>query len=167
MTQDTLKLLVQDIVETAVRLKDAKTDLRGIFVGYACVFPQNDEEYRDFRQVVETIGKEIKSTPTGSVYQIPPIETVAGPLRILKVRIPDVTRTESGDADFNVPDYESFKESVLGQPGFTLIPRGDFEMIELMDPEADVRVYFSNPPVERQLRLDPVSDFGKIDENYV
>ncbi|HWQ60240.1 MAG TPA: hypothetical protein VN420_03760 [Candidatus Fimivivens sp.] len=153
MTEDTLKTLVQDIVEAAVRLKDAKTDTRGVAVGYACIFPRNEGEYRELRQVVETVGKETKTTPTGSVYLIPTLETVAGPIRVLKVRIPDVTRPERGDADFNLADYEEFKRAVLGKPGFTLIPRGDFEMIELMDPDADVRVYFSNPPVERQLGL--------------
>lgn len=168
MTEDALKSLAQDIVEAAVRLKDAKTDMRGISVGYACLFSRSEDEYHDLRQIVETFGKEIKSTPTGSVYQIPPLETAAGPLRILKVRIPDATRTERGDADFNLPDYEKFKESILGREGFTLIPRGDSEMIELMDPEADVRVYFSNPPVERQLGFDPDdgTGIGRIVRTY-
>lgn len=153
MTEDALTSHVLDIVEAAVRLKDKKTDARGIAVGYACIFSRNDGEYDELRRIAEISGKEIKLTPTGPVYRIPPLPTSAGALQVLKIRVPDETRTERGDADFNVSDYESFKESVLGQSGFTLIPRGDFEMIELMDPDAHVRVYFSNPPVERQFGL--------------
>lgn len=99
------------------------------------------------------MGKEIKVTPTGSIFQIVPISTVAEPLRVVKIRIPDETRTERGDADFNAPDYAGFKSAVLSMPGFALIPRADCEMIELMEPGADVRAYFSDPPVEIQLGL--------------
>ncbi|NTW75876.1 MAG: hypothetical protein HGB34_03160 [Candidatus Moranbacteria bacterium] len=84
---------------------------------------------------------------------VQPMPTVAGPLRVLKIRIPDETRTERGDADFTVPDYPAFRKAVIGTPGFTHIPRADCEMIELMEPGADVRAYFSDPPVETQLGL--------------
>ncbi|NTW89538.1 MAG: hypothetical protein HGB37_01315 [Candidatus Moranbacteria bacterium] len=153
MTQNDLISLVQEIVKDAVRLKDAYTDLRDVTVGYACVFAHGDAEYAELRKAAESMGQEIKSTPTGSVFLVQPMPTVAGSLRVLKIRIPDETRTERGDADFNVPDYQKFRIAVMGTPGFTIIPRADCEMIELMESGADVRVYFSDPPVEKQLGL--------------
>jgi hypothetical protein len=71
----------------------------------------------------------------------------------LKIRKPDQTRPERGDADFAVKNYEEFKNSCLTKPGFGVIERDTFEMIELMDSSFDVRVYFSSPPVEVQLGL--------------
>ncbi|MBI5220288.1 MAG: hypothetical protein HY978_00420 [Candidatus Liptonbacteria bacterium] len=53
----------------------------------------------------------------------------------------------------SVDHYAEFKTAHLGQPGFSLIPREGYEMIELIDPEFDVRVYFSNPPLTQQLGI--------------
>ena len=41
----------------------------------------------------------------------------------------------------------------IGKEGFKLIERPSMEMIELMEDGADVRVYFSNPPLDKQLGL--------------
>jgi hypothetical protein len=153
MTKKELITLVQEIVLGAVQLKDAHTDIPDAKVGYACVFAHSEAEYAELREAAEIMGKEIKVTPTGSVFLVEPISTVAGTLRAVKIRIQDETRTERGDADFNVADYPAFKCAVLGKPGFTLIPREDFEMIELMAADADVRAYFSNPSVETWLGI--------------
>jgi hypothetical protein len=79
---------------------------------------------------------------------IPNITTPAGILRVLKIRKPDPTRTERGDADFSINNYHEFKNHVLSRPGFSLIRRPKTEMIELIDNNFDVRAYFSYPPVE-------------------
>ena len=49
-------------------------------------------------------------------------------------------------------NISEFKEKYLSQKEFKLIMRENFEMIELIDPQFDVRVYFSNP-ARRCLRL--------------
>jgi hypothetical protein len=41
----------------------------------------------------------------------------------------------------------------LSKEGFKLIEREDFEMIELMDSEFNVRAYFSNPPLDERLKV--------------
>jgi hypothetical protein len=153
MEKEELISLVQKIVGDAVKLKDDHTDQKGIAVGYACVFAHNDSEFESLRAAAEKIGKILKSTVTGPIFQIQPISTAAGRLRVLKIRLPDLTRKERGDADFNLPDYETFKKANLNKPGFKFIPRDNFEMIELMEDGANVRVYFSNPPMEKQLGL--------------
>ncbi len=98
------------------------------------------------------MGVVVKPTSTGPLFRIKPLKTVSGDLRLLKIRLPDPTRPELGDADFTVRDFSTFKKSHLSRKGFRPIPR-DFEMIELMEPGSDVRTYFSNPPLDEQLGL--------------
>ena len=81
------------------------------------------------------------------------MKTVAGLLKLLKIRHPDSTRPERGDADFTVTNFVVFKKKYLSKKEFKLIKRKNFEMIELMDPEFDVRAYFSNPPLDKQLNI--------------
>lgn len=153
MTPDKLKKLVCEIVEEACRLKDKHTEQYDAPVHYACLFAQNQEEFDSLVRAIQQIGSIKKDTPKGPLYEVEAFDTAGGPLRLVKVRIPDQTRPERGDADFAVNNYDKFKKTVLSLPGFKLIPRETFEMIELMDPDFNVRVYFSNPPVEEQYGL--------------
>ncbi|OGY16456.1 MAG: hypothetical protein A2785_02055 [Candidatus Chisholmbacteria bacterium RIFCSPHIGHO2_01_FULL_49_18] len=153
MDIENLKRTTLEIVRDAARLRDKHTGEADAPVNYACIFAHSQEEYDSFLDVTSKIGSVIKETPTGPLLRIEPLETVSGPLQLVKVRKPDETRTERGDADFTVPDYSAFKVRVLKKPGFKLIEREEFEMIELMDPAFDVRAYFSHPPLDRQLGL--------------
>lgn len=108
-----------------------------------------------FFSAASSIGKVVKETRSGPLFQVEPIATVSGKLQLVKVRKPDPTRTERGDADFTVGDYEAFKKEYVSKPGFKLIGnRPDIiEMIELMDSAFDVRAYFSKVPLDKQFRL--------------
>lgn len=151
MNINELKQFVKEIVKKANDLKNKHTSEEEAPVNYACVFCQSEEQYNNLLKITSTIGKIIKETPTGPLFQIKPLNTVAGELKLLKIRKPDPTRKELGDADFTVSDYFEFKNKYLSRKGFKLIERENFEMIELIDPEFDIRVYFSNPPLDRQL----------------
>lgn len=153
MDQEGVKNLVKEIVKKACFLKDKYTDQKEAPVSYVAIFCQNDEEYEEFTEIVKTFSSVINETPTGFHYKINPLDTVSGPFKILKIRKPDKTRPERGDADFNVTNYEEFKKKHLSLEGFKLIERKDHEMIELMEKGADVRVYFSNPPVDELLGI--------------
>lgn len=146
----TLKQLVQEIVKKANALKNKYTSEEKAPVNYACIFSQNDEQYASLVSATRKLGEIIEETPTGPLFHIQPLDTVAGKLRLLKIRKPDVERPELGDADFTVANYPEFKRKYLSQKGFTLIPRKNFEMIELIDSKFDVRAYFSNPPLDKQ-----------------
>jgi len=152
-SEKSTKELVKDIVKKAQALKDQHTDERSAPVNYACIFSQDKDEYQKLIRIAEVMGKIIKITQSGNLYEINPIETSAGLLKILKIRMPDTTRPERGDADFTVSDYLKFKEKYLLKEGFKLIERPDMEMIELIDPDFDVRAYFSHPPLNKQLEL--------------
>jgi len=154
MNVEDLKALVQEIVKQACKLKDAHITETNATVNYAAIFAQSQQEYEKLLVAVKQIGKIIKETPTGPLFQINPLATVAGKLQLLKIRAPDKTRPERGDADFTITDYPAFKKTYLSKPGFKLIERQDFEMIELIDLQFNVRAYFSYLPLDQQLGLN-------------
>lgn len=144
---------VKKVVEQAKRLKDLHTPEKNALVNYACFFAQDDKEFQSLFEAASEVGKIKQETPSGPLFQIEPIQTSAGMLQLVKVRKPDPTRTERGDADFTVSNYQEFKKEFLGKSGFTLFDKPDKEMIELMDPAFNVRVYFSKDPMDKKLGL--------------
>jgi len=146
-------ILIKRVVKKASSLKNLHTSEKDAPVSYVCIFSQNQKECEELLTATKELGSIIKETPTGPLFKISPIETVAGKVQLVKIRMPDPTRPERGDADFTVSNYESFKKTYADKPGFKLIPREGFEMIELMDPKFNVRIYFSNPPVDKQYNL--------------
>lgn len=144
--------LIKNIVQEAELLKDRYTDQKGITVNYACIFCQSEKEQSDFLKEAHKLGTIIQETSSGPLFKIS-LDTIAGKLQLLKIRKPDPTRPERGDADFTVSDYPAFKEKYLNQSGFSLIKKENFEMIELCEKDNNVRVYFSFPPLDKQLNL--------------
>ena len=153
MNQGDLKTKVKKIVEKATALKNKHIDEKNMPVNYACIFSQSKEEYDKLLEVTRKIGNVIKDTPTGLLFLIEPLQTISGTLRLLKIRVPDSTRPELGDADFTVSNFPEFEKKYVSKTGFKLIKKEDFVMIELMDPKFDVRAYFSNSPLDVQLHI--------------
>ncbi len=151
MNTEDLKIKVKNIVEKATVLKNKHINDKNTPVNYACIFSQSEGEYKELLEVARKIGKVIKETPTGLLFHIEPLQTVSGILKLLKIRIPDPTRSELGDADFTVFNFSEFEKKYLTKPNFKLMQKPDFYIIELMDSEFDVRAYFSNPPLDIQL----------------
>ena len=154
MDTEDLKIRVKSIVEKATALKNKHTDNRNARVNYACIFSQSKEEYGRLLGVARKIGKVIQEMPTGRLFQIEPLETASGVLKLLKIRIPDPTRPELGDADFTISNFPEFEKKYLSKPGFKIMKKPDFYMIELIDSAFDVRAYFSNPPLDKQLNIE-------------
>ena len=154
MDTENLKNIIRNIVEKATALKNKHIADKDAPVNYACIFSQSQEEYTELLAASKRIGTITEETPTGFLFQITPLKTVSGVLKILKIRVPDVTRPERGDADFTVSNFPDFKKKYLPKNGWSLIKkREDFEMLEVMDPEFNVRAYFSNPPLDEQLGI--------------
>jgi hypothetical protein len=153
MTTDNLKKLVKDIVAKARLLSAKHTNEGNAPVNYACVFTQSQSEYQEVLDLARTLGSIADETATGPVFHIEPLHTDAGEVRLLKVRRPDPKRPERGDADFTVTNYQTFKGTYLGKPGFSLIERKDMEMMELIDPSFDVLAYYSHPTLAEVLKL--------------
>jgi len=147
MTSDELIRMTQDIVVSAKELSMKHTTEGDAPINYACIFSQSEEEYDELVEVAREAGSVVQETGTGPVFDVSKIPTIAGELRLLKIRKPDPKRAERGDADFTVSDYYAFKKRYLDQPGFDLIERENMEMIELSDPDFDVLAYYSHPPL--------------------
>jgi hypothetical protein len=148
-----LKIKVKSIVEKATALKNKHIDNKNTPVNYACIFSQSQEEYDELLKAAQKIGNVIKETPTGPLFHIEPLQTVSGVLKLLKIRLPDPTRPEIGDSDFTISNFPEFEKKYLSRPGFKVMRRKDFYMIELADSSFDVRAYFSNPPLDKQLNI--------------
>ncbi|MBI5465931.1 MAG: hypothetical protein HY974_01425 [Candidatus Kerfeldbacteria bacterium] len=148
-----LEVLLRNVVQQARELKDKHTAEYNAPVNYAAIFTQSIDEYQTLLTLAKELGSVVQETRSGPVFDLGAIRTVAGRLRLVKVRQPDKTRPELGDADFTVSDYPRFKAAHLSKPGFKLIERPGMEMIELIDPLFKVRAYFSHPPLDKQLGL--------------
>ncbi len=153
MIKEELQKMIQLIVSQAKEMKDKHIAGDDSNVNYAAIFSQSDDEYKDLLEAIKETGELILDTKAGPLFKIAPLDTVAGSLKLVKIRKPDKTRPERGDADFTLDDYGRFKKEFLDKEGFKLIEREDFEMIELMDSEFNVRAYFSNPPLDEQLKV--------------
>ena len=153
MTANELKKLAQDIVAASKCLSETYTDTKDVPVNYVCVFTHSNKEFVDLVNCSKEMGEIAHETATGPVFLISPISTVAGMLRILKIRKPDANRPERGDADFTLSDYPSFKDKYLGQLGFKVIVRPEMEMMELINPCYNVLVYYSYPTLAEVLKI--------------
>ncbi len=143
----------QRIAEKATVLKDKYTAEVNVPINYVCIFCQSNDEYEQLIKLVDGFGKVVEDHGTGPLFQIAPLETVAGQVKLLRIRRYDDEHPEWGDADFTLADYASFKQKYLGREGFQLIERPNFEMIELEEKNFMVRAYFSNPPIDKQLGM--------------
>lgn len=141
------------IVDCSTELKNKCTDASSAPVEFACIFCQNEEEYKQFTDAVATLGKVAETAQNGFTYLLDkPIQTIAGPLRLVKIRKPDIQRPERGDADFNT-DYKNFKKKYQKNAGFEFVKRETFEMLRLSDPDFDVLTCFSNIPKSTTLKI--------------
>ncbi len=149
-----MKNLVKEIVAQANSFKNTLVK-ENVPVNYACIFSQSEEEFKMLLEATLQLGgKVVIKTQAGPVFQIDPLLTIAGNLQLLKIRKPDPKRPERGDADFTLQNYDQFKKENLSRPDLNLIKRDNFEMIEAISPDYNVLVYFSNPPLDRQLGLE-------------
>ena len=154
MSPEDLKNLVKEIVAQANSFKNTLVK-ENVPVNYACIFSQSEEEFKMLLEATLQLGgKVVIKTQAGPVFQIDPLLTIAGNLQLLKIRKPDPKRPERGDADFTLQNYDQFKKENLSRPDLNLIKRDNFEMIEAISPDYNVLVYFSNPPLDRQLGLE-------------
>lgn len=147
--------ILEYIILKTLELNRVHIPDESVRVNYSAIFCQSDDEYEELNREAAQLGDVVEDTPTGPLYKFhKSLQTIAGPLWLLKIRKPDLTRPQRGDADFTLKDYNSFKEKYLRDAEhFKLIDRGNFEMIELKDLRFDVLCYFSNIPVIVQLGI--------------
>ena len=152
---NTINKILEYVVPKTLELNRVHISNELVKINYAAIFCQSDIEYKNLNDEASKNGKVIENTPTGPLFKFHnSVETVAGPLWLVKIRRPDPTRPQRGDADFTLNDYNSFKKKYLGNSEyFKLIERENFEMIELRDPGFDVLSYFSSIPLILKLGI--------------
>ncbi len=153
---NTVSEILEYIIPKTLELNRVHIPDESVRINYSAIFCQSEAEYEELNREAAELGDVEEDTPTGPLYEFhKSFQTLAGPLWLLKVRKPDPTRPERGDADFTLKDYNSFKEKYLKDlEHFKLIDRGNFEMIELKDSKFDVISYFSNIPLTVQLGVE-------------
>lgn len=156
MTKQDLEKIVNYIVNQGLQAIRENTDEKDLPIDYMGIFSKDDTEFTEMERLVCTLGKpgDKAATESGSTYLLnEPLNTPAGPLKVLKVRKPDPTRPQRGATDFRVNDYLSFKEKYLSSclnSNFSLMIRKEYEMLELKG--VDVLMYFPSKSFdERQL----------------
>ncbi|MBU0706913.1 hypothetical protein KKG41_00900 [Patescibacteria group bacterium] len=144
MTKQDLEKIVNYIVSQGLKAIKDNTDVEGLPVDYMGIFAEDDGEFMEIDEVLKTLGVlgDKTATPSGSTYLLnEPLNTPAGPLKVIKIRKPDPTRPQRGAPDFRVSDYSKFKEKYLASCGnFSLMIRPKYEMMELKG--INVLVYF-------------------------
>jgi hypothetical protein len=128
------------------------TDGKEAAIDYVAIFSKDDQEFNSLILITETLGEEIdkETAKTGKTFLLnEPMETSAGSLSLIKVRLPDATRPQRGAPDFKIQNYIQFKDKYLQSSGdFTLMIRKDYEMIEIKG--VDVLVYIPNKTVSER-----------------
>lgn len=145
MNIERLEILTNEILRKSSGLISVYGIQECLVLNYVCVFAQNRNDNKLLIQMAHQLGKEIRLTHSGPLFKIPTLKTVIGDLNFLKIHTPDAMKSILGYSDFSFPDYSAAKPNYLSRSGFKLIERKEMEMIELMDPQYDVRVYFSYP----------------------
>ena len=60
---------------------------------------------------------------------------------------------------------KKIRDTHLPQNNFNIMVRENFEMIALMDNDSDVKIYFSNPPIEEQYEVsNKIEIFDKLEK---
>ena len=144
---------IQYIVSKSTELKNKFTDASSAPVEFACIFCQSEGKYELFTNSIKPLGKIVEDTKSGFTYFLDkPISTISGPLRLVKIRKPDIKFSQRGDADFNT-DYKKFKNTYQGDPKFELVIYKTFEMLRLSNSDFDVMACFSNIPKSKDLGI--------------
>ncbi|PIP34750.1 hypothetical protein COX21_01230 [Candidatus Falkowbacteria bacterium CG23_combo_of_CG06-09_8_20_14_all_41_10] len=153
---NTIAQILEYIISRALEMNRLYIPDESAGINYSAIFCQNDSEFERLNKEAAQIGGIIENTPTGPLYKFHnSFQTLAGPLWLLKIRKPDPARSQRGDADFTLKNYNLFKEKHLpDREHFKIIDRGHFEMIELRDQKFQVLSYFSNIPLTIQLGIE-------------
>jgi len=155
MTKQDLQKIVNYIVSQGLLAIKDNTDESGLAIDYMGIFAEDDAKFAEMEKLVSTLGTPGDKSATsrsGSTFLLDkPLITPAGPLRVLKVRRPDLTRPQRGAPDFRVGDYSAFKEKYLlsgKNSNFSLMLREKYEMLELKG--VDVLVYFPSKSFDKR-----------------
>lgn len=108
------------------------------------IFAHYQEEYNFLYDWSHAIGKQDKESSATSLYVEPysPLVIKDEPIEYIGIRVPDPYRSQVGCGDFEVEDFEYFKDKYLGKsPYIREIEHSTYTMLEIFHPDFDVLAY--------------------------
>jgi len=131
--EDVVKI-VQVIAEKVERLV-SKTIGCELPITYLTIFGNHPHQYNRFVEWASVLGTKSEAN-NGFRFELKePIQTAGGLVKSIRIRKPDVYRSQIGCADVRVEDYSKFKSEELQKhpENLRLIERPEYDMIEFFD----------------------------------
>lgn len=102
---------------------------------YVTIFAKTPHEFERFVEWASVIGSKSEANNGYRFSLKEPIQTTAGQVKHLRIRYPDIYRSQLGCADFEVSDYKTFKSEKLAKhpDNLRLIERPEYEMLEFYE----------------------------------
>jgi molecular chaperone GrpE len=159
--------LVQRIKETVEKsqiLREEKLSEIETNLDYVAVFCQSNKEYDQYNEEADKLGKVYKEDSNGITYiLIDQIDTVEGPLSLVKIRKYEEEKSQLGAPDYSVTGYLKIKEDLVNEGIAEIKKAADGEeILEVMGD--DVIIYIPENPLSAEIKsLD--NEIDSIEEN--
>ncbi len=107
------------------------------------VFSHYPDEFEKLSEITKTIGNFLNENNGPRIILHKPIKVGNNTIIHLRIRKPDPYRMQVGCNDFEIIDYNTFKNENLSKHtnNLRLIKRSNYEMIEFFDPDFDILAY--------------------------
>ena len=107
------------------------------------VFSHYPDEFEKLSEITKTIGNFLNENNGPRIILHKPIKVGNNTIIHLRIRKPDPYRMQVGCNDFEIIDYNTFKNENLSKHtnNLRLIKRSNYEMIEFFDPDLDILAY--------------------------
>jgi hypothetical protein len=131
--EDIVKI-VQLIAEKVEGLV-SRTIGRDLPITYITIFGNHPHQYNRFVEWASELGTKSEAN-NGVRFELKePIQTAGGLVKSIRIREPDVYRSQIGCADVKAGDYSKFKSEELPKhpESLRLIERPEYDMIEFFD----------------------------------
>ena len=107
------------------------------------VFSHYPDEFEKLSEITKTIVNFLNENNGPRIILHKPIKVGNNTIIHLRIRKPDPYRMQVGCNDFEIIDYNTFKNENLSKHtnNLRLIKRSNYEMIEFFDPDFDILAY--------------------------
>ncbi len=144
---------IKEIVEKSQILREEKLRNINTSLDYVAVFSSSPTEYDEYNEQASNIGQVYSETNTGITYLLTDeIETVEGPVKLIKIRKPDKEKPYLGAPDYAVENYEDVKNFLIETEIAIAQKASDgFEILEIKGEE--VLIYIPSTPLSSEVNV--------------
>lgn len=114
MNRDSILKKLRDIAENLIKLKNKYLEEKNLPIDYLTIFTHSGSEFKNLKKAASKLGKVVAEN-NGPAYLLnKPITIPTGQLKIFRIRKPDPERPQVGCGDFEVKNFEEFKNKYCG-----------------------------------------------------